>query len=249
MDLLLVNVGGTRKRVYQELSKDYSAIEPPFWVALTAGFIRNKGFKVDILDANAENLDIKEIVIKIEEANPKLVNIVVYGQHPSASTQLMFAIRELCKEIKNINPHRKIILTGLHPSALPKRTLEEEECDFVCEGEGFYTLLGLLENKKLNEIPGLWYKENETIKSNSRAENIKDLTNELPDIAWDLLPMDKYKAHNWHCLDDLESRHKYACISTSLGCPFNCSFCCINAPFGKHLWRTWSPKWVLKQIT
>ena len=60
LDLLLVNVGGTKKRVYQELSKIYSALEPPFWAALTAGFIRNNGFSVKILDANAENLGVKE---------------------------------------------------------------------------------------------------------------------------------------------------------------------------------------------
>jgi hypothetical protein len=62
----------------------------------------------------------------------------------------------LCKEIKKINPFRKLVLEGLHPSALPERTLREEECDFVCEGEGFYTLLGLLEKKDLIDVKGLW---------------------------------------------------------------------------------------------
>jgi hypothetical protein len=86
------------------------------------------------------------------------------------------------------------------------------------------------------------------MKSNSRAPLIQDLDLELKEIAWDLLPMDKYKAHNWHCLGDLESRNSYASISTSLGCPFNCIFCCINAPFGKSSYRSWSPEWALNQI-
>lgn len=245
-DLLLVNPSGMKERAYQELSRDYSAIEPPFWAALTAGFIRDKGFSVDIIDANAENLNVRETVKKILEKNPQIINIVVHGQHPSASTQLMTAVRALCNEIKNINPEAKIILTGLHPSALPKRTIMEERCDYVGEGEGFFTLLGLLENKKLKEIPGLWWKEDGKILSNARAELV-DLK-KMPDVAWDLLPMDKYKAHNWHCLGDLESRHRYASISTSLGCPFNCSFCCISAPFGKRSYREFSPDWVLRQI-
>ena len=105
-DILFVNVGGTKKKVYQDLSKDYSAIEPPFWAALTAGFIRDKGFTVDILDASAENLDLKETAEKIEKINPKFVNIVVYGQHPAASTQLMVGVSALCKEIKSTNERK-----------------------------------------------------------------------------------------------------------------------------------------------
>ncbi len=247
LDLLLINPIA-KKRVYQELSKDFSAVEPPFWAAIMAGYIRNKNFNVDILDANAENLDFIEVAKQVEKYNPQLTNIVVYGQHPSASTALMPSVRRLCEEIKKENPERKIILTGLHPSALPRKTIEEESCDFIGEGEGFYTLQGLLEKKDFEKIPGLWYKKENKIFSTNRADLITNLTEEINDVAWDLLPMKKYKAHNWHCLGDLNSRENYAAISTSLGCPYHCEFCCINAPFGKSAYREWNPKWVLKQI-
>ncbi len=102
IDLLLVNAGGTKKKVYQDLSKDLSAVEPPVWAALTAGFIRNNGYHVDILDANAENYDAEETADKIVEMNPSLTNIVCYGQQPAASTQLMDTVGRLCTEIKNV---------------------------------------------------------------------------------------------------------------------------------------------------
>ena len=52
----------------------------------------------------------------------------------------------------------------------------------------------------------------------------------MPEMAWDLLPMKKYRAHNWHCFGDLE-RQPYASFYTTFGCPYHCSFCCIQAPF------------------
>src|SRR3989338_11346594 len=98
-DLLLVNAGNTRKKVYQDLSKSFSAIEPPFWAALTAGFLRKRGYNVAILDANAENLTHEETAERIKILNPRLVDIIVYGQQPSASTQLMGEVLSLTKEI------------------------------------------------------------------------------------------------------------------------------------------------------
>ena len=38
----------------------------------------------------------------------------------------------------------------------------------------------------------------------------------MPGVAWDLLPMTRYRAHNWHCFGDLE-REPYAAIYTTLG--------------------------------
>ena len=52
-------VTGNSKKTYQSLSKTYSAIEPPTWALLLAQSTRSSGFKVTIIDANAENLSEK----------------------------------------------------------------------------------------------------------------------------------------------------------------------------------------------
>lgn len=251
LDLVLINPGD-RKQVYQDLGKEYSAIEPPFWVAVIASYLRNSGFDVAIVDANAENITPEETSLRVKSLNPLLAAVIVYGSNPSASTQNMTVAGRICKALKT-NTSSKIAIGGLHPSALPKRTLAEEDVDFVIEGEGPFTLESLLNvlrsgSKDYSSIPGLWYFDNRAIRNNPRPSLIKDLDKMLPIAAWDLLPMQLYRAHNWHCFDDINNRMPYGAIYTSLGCPYDCVFCCINAPFGKPGIRYRSPELVVEEI-
>lgn len=251
VDIVLINPGD-RKQIYQNLWKDYSAIEPPFWVAVIASYLRNNGVTVSIVDANAENISPEEVATRVNELNPLLSTVIVYGSQPSASTQNMTIAGKICKAIKE-STSSKVAIGGLHPSALPKQTMQEESVDFTIEGEGTYTLLGLINTLKSNstdysKVVGLCYYKNGIIKSNHRAPLIKNLDELLPIAAWDLLHMEKYRAHNWHCFDDIEHRMPYGAIYTSLGCPFSCVFCCINAPFGKSGIRYRSPELVVEEI-
>src|SRR3989344_633501 len=235
LDLLLVNPSA--QRVYQKDQEkaSYPALEPPYLAALTAEFVRGRGFNVKILDANVEQLSVPETVERIIDYDPKLMHMVVHGNQPSASSQLMDLVGEVSKSLKGISPKTKILLTGTHPASLPKRTLEEDVCDFVGRGEGFLAPLGILEGKPLHKIPGLWYKENGKIIPGT-AETLmtsEELGKELPKAAWDLLPIEKYRAHDWHSLDSLSERQPYAAMYTSFGCPYKCTFCCINAPFNE----------------
>lgn len=251
-DIVLINPGD-RKQVYQGLGNDFSAIEPPFWVAVIAAYLRDKRFKVAIIDANADNLSPLETAEKIKHINPLLTCVVVYGSQPSASTQNMTIASRICDAVKE-NTESKVALGGLHPSALPERTLKEGKADFVIEGEGHSTIERLLSalrqgNSGYSNIPGLWYYEDEEIRHNSPYRLSGDLDEELPIAAWDLLPMEKYRAHNWHCFDDIHRRMPYAAIYTSLGCPYSCNFCCINSLFGKPGIRYRSPELVLDEIS
>ena len=108
-----------------------------------------------MLDANVENLDHDETMERIKAENPKLVGIVNYGQQANTAAPLMTETRNLIHKIKDKDPGRRIVLTGWNPSAVPGRTLREEACDYVGEGEAFYTYLRLVEGRKLEEVPGL----------------------------------------------------------------------------------------------
>lgn len=247
-NILLINPGGTRKSIYQDLSKVFSAIDTPFWAALTAGYLRKKSFNVKILDANAENLDFDETVDRIRDETPDFTAIVCYSQQANVCAPIMDAVNALCRKIKQEIPDQKLVLSGWHPSALPERSLEESAADFVLKGEGFLGFEKLLSGAPIEQIPGLYYRKYGKIVSNKCCANINDLTEELSDVAWDLLPMNNYRAFSWMCLGDFSERTKFASIFTSLGCPYKCTFCAIHATYGEHKLREWAPEWVMKQL-
>lgn len=254
IDVLLVSPG-SRSDVYQGLGDEFSAIEPPSLAALFATYLRRRGQTVQIIDAPAEGYTPQDVAkIVCEDFDPVLVVLVVYGFQPSASTQNMAAAGQTARAIKDIRPDVKIMMTGTHPAALPERTMREEKIDFVCSGEGprtiTQTVLYLKAHRKPDaNIPGLYYRMGSVILNTPAGELIEDLDFAMPGGAWELLPMHKYRAHNWHAFEHIDKRQPYVSIHTSLGCPYRCSFCCINAPFGGSSYRMWSPALVVNELT
>lgn len=263
IDILLVNPGN-RAQVYQGLGSELAGIETPIWAGLMASFVRGKGYSVDILDANALGLSAEEAAARADELDPLLTVTVVYGHQPSASTQNVPAAGAFCTALKRIRPDRRILIVGGHVAALPERTLQEEDADWVALGEGLHTMHDLVEMLKagsdeLHKVRDLLY-NNSGLPTRSRAAAplLTALDDEMPGVAYDLMPMDRYRAHNWHAFGDLE-RQPYASMYTTLGCPYSCSFCCIQAPFksGEHeagmkaevnSYRFWDPQTVITKL-
>jgi radical SAM superfamily enzyme YgiQ (UPF0313 family) len=254
VDVLFINPGD-RTQIYQELGDEFSAIEPPVFAGLFASYLRYKGASVAIYDTPAFGASAQEAArIASGDFFPRLIVIPVYGFQPSASTQNMTSAGKIARSIKESAPWAKVMMTGTHPAALPERTMREEAVDFVCDLEGPVTIhktLQVLQNgaEDFSAVPSLWWRDGARIVPPNSAEPlIRDLDQEMPGISWDLLPMERYRAHNWHCFDHIQERTPYASIHTSLGCPYRCTFCCINAPFGKPAYRMWSAEAVIKEI-
>lgn len=262
LDLVLINPG-SRTHVYQSLGQSLTAIENPVWAGLMATFCRTHGLSVEMIDGEAEELTAEQVAERVQHLDPVLAVVVVYGHQPSASTQIMTASGQVCTAIKRLQPEQKILLAGGHVAALPEQTLHEEVADFVAGGEGLHTMVQLVGALRspvptFSGVPGLYYRDGDAIRSTSDTPLVGDLDQEMCGVAWDLFPMTRYRAHNWHCLGNLE-RQPYAALYTTLGCPYHCSFCCIQAPFKSgeraggvkettNSYRYWSPDNVIGQI-
>jgi anaerobic magnesium-protoporphyrin IX monomethyl ester cyclase len=259
IDCVLIHPGA-QHGIYGPLAANLTAIEPPTWCRMIAGWLRDRGISVAIIDQEAERHNASQVGFKACHMGVKLIVIVVSGHQPSASTQQMTAAGQIAEAIKTFDPWHKILMCGNHPSALPVRTLLEESIDYVADGEGPITILGLLKDFPLAQIPGLVWREDfldeNWLLNGDKTEGVIHFNplaplipiDELHGDAWDLLPMERYRAHQWQCFGDLSQRQPYASIYTTLGCPHSCHFCMINVFQHTNAYRRRTPSKVVDEI-
>lgn len=271
MDVLFI-APGNASEIYQDLSKNYSAIEPPTWALLLAESCRSVGFSVGIIDITAEQLSNKEAIDRIKSYSPRLLCFVVYGQNVNAGSVSMSGAVKLANDIKLAGIPAPISFLGSYMQALPYKTLEDEpSVDIVFTNEGVYSLWNILRERSidlnsLSNIKGIGYRKDGKVVVNAPEKLVPQerMDIDLPGYAWDLLPykntpFDLYRCPMWHAEYKHENRSPYATFYTSLGCKFGCNFCMINIlnrtdndPIGVasnyKVMRFWSPEFVIKQI-
>lgn len=262
LDILFITTTDSKK-IYQDLSKDFSAIEPPIWAGMLTSHCIKHGFGAEILDCEALHLDNEQAAQRVKDMNPRVACFVVYGQQPSASSQNMHGMVALAEGVRETSGGElKILFVGGHVAALPWDVLTNHSCiDMVCQNEGVYTISNLLRTNlkdKLDQVAGLGYRKDGDIVLNGPSPIVakEDLASELPGIAWDKLPMDQYRTSLWHAYSNNCERQPFAALYTSLGCPMRCSFCMINIinrqenefSDGSAVFRYWDPEFIIKEF-
>jgi len=268
LDVLFVNADSAAA-AYQELAKEFSAIEPPTWSLLLAQSCRAKGYGVAILDATAEQFTHEQAVTRIGEMKPRLVCFVVYGQNPNSGTTNMIGNTACAALLKATHPDMVTCFVGSHTSAVPREVLSLPCVDIVLLNEGVYALHNLLLTdlrNGLDKVNGIGHKSDGSPVLNppERVVPTELMDIDLPGYAWDLLPcrdkpLDLYRAHFWHAGFDHANRAPFASLYTSLGCRFKCDFCMINivnrvdnaegtVSANSPNMRFWSPAFILKEF-
>lgn len=273
MNLDCLFVAPNCSNIYQDLSTDFSAIEPPTWALLLAESARSIGYEVAILDADVERLSSEETAVKIVNEQARIVLFVVYGQNPNSGTTGMASVESVMSYLAIEGEGMLVGVVGSHASALPRDVLSISGIHFVLLNEGVYALRNMLSQKSFSDlsgIKGIGYNhvgpagKTAILNSPERVVPQDRMDLDLPGYAWDLLPynnkpLDMYRAHFWHAGFDFAKRTPFAAIYTSLGCQFACNFCMINivnrvdnddhidASHSKGM-RFWSMSWVLKEM-
>ena len=211
-------------------SKTATPIYPPLGLAYIAAVVRQKGFDVKILEANAWDLDHEQIKEVIEKYSPDYVAM-------TGASSMMDEIKKLCGLVpENI----KIIFGGIHASSMPDEVMKNyPRIDILVRGEGEETIVGILSGKSLEKIDGVSFRKKGKIVHNKDAKFIEDLDS-FPFPARDLLPMNKYFSFE-------AKRYPIDYIVSGRGCPYRCIFCADFITSGRKL-RARSAKNIVDEI-
>jgi radical SAM superfamily enzyme YgiQ (UPF0313 family) len=132
-----------------------------------------------------------------------------------------------------------ILMGGSHASAAPLSVMSDPSVDFIIRGEGerpFVEFLKAIEaGLPLDRVPNIGFKRNGRSVLNPMAENFP--LDELPIADFSDLSPDRY----------LFERKPLCFITTSRGCPHQCTFCSVHLTFGDKFRRR-SPENVLSEI-
>ena len=199
--------------------------------------VENSGHDPKLIDlVFAPKNYIKYAIDEIRKQQPDVVGFSVFTSNYLENLQL-------AKKIKKEFPDLPIIFGGIHPSILPEETISNPQVDAICIGEGEESLpqfLDMLENGKYkSHINGIWNKtKNGKVIKNPLRPFIQNL-NSLPFPNWDY----------WNIKEYLKFTFLY--VSTSRGCPYDCSFCTnktlSKCGLGKYL-RIRSAESVIEEI-
>ncbi|NIS79228.1 MAG: radical SAM protein [Anaerolineales bacterium] len=211
MRTLLINPPWFSRK--ENIWHDISSVLPPLGLAWLATALERRGHDVHILDAHAERLDFGTLVSRIREMGRfQYVGI-------TATTSLIANALEIARAIRAEFPEIRIILGGVHPTVLPAEVLAEPAVDIVVRGEGEQTIVELVEDKPLDTVSGISFRENGCVVHTPDRPLIKDIDS-LGIPAYHLLPM-----HRYYPATGASKRLPATSMLSTRGCPGKCTFC------------------------
>ncbi len=234
-----------------KLEPDYEIhrFAPPFGILYLADSLEKAGIKVKLIHKPGTKANIQNLLETISKEKPIFVGF------SSFTSSCLIPTKKASIEIKK-RYKIPIVWGGLHPTMLPRQTLENNFIDIITIGEGEETIVELTKflSKKglyiqgLTEIQGIGFVNNGRVVINEPRPFIKNLDKYSP--AWHLLDIEKYIYTKKHFYSEIGSKltgERITAIITSRGCPWRCGYC-YNQAVNKRTFRAQSVQKVIKEV-
>jgi len=198
------------------LHHTYSILEvaPPLGLLYVGANAINAGYKVKLIDMEAEVISYKELKSRIKRLKPQLVGITC----PTALFNISVELSKIIKSVVDV----PIVIGGPHTIMDIDSILENETIDFCLRGESDVTIVPLLDylikqTGRIEDVKSLSYRKDTTIVHNKVSGSISDL-NTVPFPARQLLKKNLY-------FNLFTETATCTSIVTSRGCPYKCIYC------------------------
>ncbi|MBM3706869.1 MAG: radical SAM protein [Actinobacteria bacterium] len=225
-------------------------------IATLSSILRNNGIKVSIIDASAEKLESKEVVLKVIREKPKIIGITGF-------IQASFFNKEVSDGIRNELPEVVQLAGGAWAEYTPEYILRKTKVDYVVRGEADLIITNLIKaiinNELPHNIPGTSFLDKEqNYTENPPLEFPRHLDN-LPFPAYDLFDMSYYilnvkpEKYDFPLKKSLIRRIKknsedgnlrLVSITSGRGCYGRCDFCAA----ANLMRRNFSPQYLVDHM-
>jgi len=190
----------------------------PLGILAVATPLLNAGYSVKLIDSTITPDFKKHVLEEVQDALCLGISLV--------TGPMIRETAEIAKAVKAWNPDFPVILGGWHPSLLPKQTLEAPYIDIVVRGQGEESLLDIvqhLENRTpMYLIPGIGFKRDKKLIFTTERP-LKPIV-DAPPKAYHIADFDAYER---------VCGRRWAMYTSSLACPYNCSYCTNAGVYGR----------------
>jgi radical SAM superfamily enzyme YgiQ (UPF0313 family) len=208
----------SRKIVFFFPSFASSEATAPLGILAVATLLKRAGFEIVLIDSTITPNFKQRVLSEVRDALCLGISLV--------TGPMIRETVDIARAVKEWDPQFPIILGGWHPSLLPKQTLEAPYIDYIVRGQGEYSLLELVQHIQAGAAPDLiagigFKRDGRLVMTQERA--LKPLV-EMPPKAYEIADFDAYERG---------CGRRWAMYTSSLACPFNCSYCTNSGVYGR----------------
>jgi anaerobic magnesium-protoporphyrin IX monomethyl ester cyclase len=230
MKILLVHP--SQRKLYGELT---APSHPPLGLSYIGAVLERAGHQVTVIDSDAEKASSEDCAGIAAKGGFGLVGVTCVTPTFNTAVTITAAVKAWSRAYT--------VLGGIHPTLMPRESVEPSSVDFVVRGEGEETVVELVaaleEKRDLSGVRGLAYKEN----GNTILTGERPLLADLSSLPFPARHLFKHQVYRYP--DALF--HPVLPMMTSRGCPGSCTYCNTKQMYAQRF-RVRNPVDVVNEI-